>query len=174
MSNLFPVKWPRYDPTGTTQWDYTYFFTHLKKKETCYLQDKRIGFPMKNIPFTPRWRVDQYGGFNIYLKCRRGRGSGIQGTFLLPEMLTVPIELKLKHIWKIRQHRYGSGMFIPDPYFFHPTSWIPDPKTTKRKGWRQKCKIVLFFEQVRKTFQPVDKELKYFFYFLPKKLLLSF
>jgi hypothetical protein len=49
----------------------------------------------------------------------------------------------------------GPGMFIPDPYFTHPGSRIPDPKTaTKERGEKKlffvatnftKLQIISFF-----------------------------
>ena len=70
----------------------------------------------------------------------------------------------------------GSGMFIPDPYFY--PFRLPDlgsKNSNKREGWKKivvkpffvaknftKLKIILFFKCVRKKFGPVLKKLELF------------
>jgi hypothetical protein len=69
-------------------------------------------------------------------------------------------------------------MFIPYPYFY--PSRVPDPRSNNNKRgeekvlpfcWKKNHKIenYFIFEQVRKEFEPIDKELSYL---LPKKLSL--
>jgi hypothetical protein len=68
-------------------------------------------------------------------------------------------------------------MFIPDPDFYRPLSryWIPDPTPTKKKMEKinQLSELLfvgiiitkmydhLFFEQVQKIFESINREFKY-------------